>query len=105
MHECNGTAAQQFRFQGTPVQFTSMGSSPAVRVAGKCLDAPSAADGSRVQIYDCNNTDPQRVTVTSAGQLQLRGKCLSTASDSVSNGTPVVLAPCRSENSQIWQFR
>jgi hypothetical protein len=103
MFDCNGTAAQQFRFSSHDVQFTSTGTGQ-VHVLGKCLDAPSGAHGTRVQISDCNGSTAQRVTVTSAGQLETHGMCLSASGDA-SNGSAVILAPCRETSSQIWQFR
>jgi Ricin-type beta-trefoil lectin domain len=103
MLDCNGTVAQQFRFSSRDVQFTSTGIGQ-VQVAGKCLDAPSGAEGTRIQINDCNGTPAQQVTVTSAAQLQLHGKCLNANGDA-SNRAAVILAPCRETSSQIWQFR
>jgi alpha-galactosidase len=76
-----------------------------VQVVGKCLDAPDAAAGARVQLFDCNGTVPQQVTVTSAGQLQIQGLCLSLSGDNASNGALVVLTPCAAANRQVWQFR
>jgi len=103
MWGCNGTAAQQFRFSSRDVQFTSTGTGH-VQIAGKCLDAPGGAEGTRIQINDCNSTTAQQVTVTSAGQLQLRGMCVNANGDA-SNRAAVSLAPCRETSSQIWQFR
>jgi hypothetical protein len=102
--DCNGTAAQQFRFSSRDVQFTSIGTGQ-VHVVGKCLDAPNGAEGTRVQISDCNGTPAQHVTITSAGQLQMLRMCLGIANGDTSNGAAVVLAPCRETSSQIWQLR
>ncbi len=103
MWDCNGTNAQQFRFS-KEVQFASTGTGQ-VQVVGKCLDAPDATAGARVQIWDCNGTVPQQATLTSAGQLQMRGLCLSLSGDDASNRAPVVLTPCAAANRQVWQFR
>jgi hypothetical protein len=102
--DCNGTAAQQFRFSSRDVQFTSIGTGQ-VHVVGKCLDAPNGAEGTRVQISDCNGTPAQHVTITSAGQLQMLRMCLGVANGDASNGAAVILAPCRETSSQIWQLR
>jgi hypothetical protein len=104
MWDCNGTAAQQFRFSSRDVQFTSTGTGR-VGVVGKCLDAPANADGTRIQINDCNGAASQQVTVTSASELQMLGKCLSLANGDTSNSAAVVLAPCGATSSQVWQFR
>ena len=100
---CNGTEGQQFRFS-QHIQFTSTGAG-AVRVVGKCLDVPSNAQGTRVQIDPCNGAPAQQVTVTSTGELQMRGMCLDLANGNASNGAAVILAPCVPANSQTWQFR
>jgi hypothetical protein len=104
MFECNGTAAQQFRFSSRDVQFTSSGTGQ-VNVVGKCLDAPNGTEGTRIQINDCNGTVAQHVTVTSAGELQMLHMCLGLANGGAANGAAVVLLPCRDTSSQIWQLR
>ena len=93
MMNCNGTAAQQFRFSSDDVEFTSTGTGE-VHIVGKCLDAPSGAQGTRIQINDCNGTTAQHVTVTSTGELQMPDMCLDIANGDASNGAAVVLEPC-----------
>jgi hypothetical protein len=103
MLDCNGTAAQQFRFSSNDVQFTSTGTGH-VQVVGKCLDAPSAVRGTRIEINHCNGTNAQRVTVTRTGRLKMRDMCLDIANNA-SNHAAVVLTPCAGTSSEIWQFR
>lgn len=104
MFECNGAGAQQFRFSSRDVQFSSTGTGE-VHIVGKCLDAPSSAEGTGIQISDCNGTPAQQVTVTSAGQLQMLGRCVTIANADASNRTGAILAQCSETSGQIWQFR
>ena len=74
MWECNGTDRPAVPVQQKDVQFASIGTGQ-VQVVGKCLDAPDATAGARVQLFDCNGTDPatgdgdQRRASADAGPL------------------------------------
>ena len=75
---------------------------------GKCLDAHTDTDGTVLRSMTA--TKPilsETPSGSGAGQLELRGKCITVANDTAANGTPVVLEPCRVENSgtDIWQIR
>jgi lysophospholipase L1-like esterase len=74
-------------------------------VAGKCLDANtgSAADGTAVQIWGCNNTSAQQWTTNSAGSLTVLGKCLDATALGTANGTKVELWDCNGGANQQWQ--
>lgn len=71
----------------------------------KCLDDDSAgsADGTRVQIYDCNGSLAQLWTVNSDGTVQILGKCLDAYGGGTANGTRVQLYTCHGGANQ--QFR
>lgn len=104
LFKCNGSAAQQFQFTGRDVQFKSSGESPAVKVVGKCLDAPSGTTGTRVQIQPCDGKPGQRVTVAANGVLQMRGSCLDAGRGE--SGSPIELVPCdATADSDVWQLR
>lgn len=97
---CHQHEAQEFQFAGTDIQFNSVGTSSAVRVMGKCLEA----SGGGVRIKGCNGSAEQRVAVTPTGELKLLGKCITFRG----NGQPVELGACRAPGSvsdQLWQFR
>ncbi|MEE4543663.1 glycoside hydrolase family 76 protein [Streptomyces sp. V4-01] len=74
--------------------------------AGKCIDdnAASTADGSHVQIWTCNNSGAQQVTVASDGTLQILGKCLDVAFGGTGNNTLVQLWGCDGTGSQKWTY-
>lgn len=73
-------------------------------LAGKCLDvaAASTADGTPVQLYDCNGTAAQQWTVGSDGTLRALGKCLDITGGSTSNGAKVQLWSCTGGAAQQW---
>ncbi|HEY1179776.1 MAG TPA: PQQ-dependent sugar dehydrogenase [Phytomonospora sp.] len=76
---------------------------PVKGLAGKCADVAGAAtaDGTKVQLYDCNGTGAQQWTVT--GQtLKALGKCMDVAGGGTANGTKVQLWTCNGTGAQNW---
>ncbi|MBY8867852.1 chitinase [Streptomyces sennicomposti] len=73
-------------------------------LAGKCLDVAGAnsADGTGVQIYDCNGTAAQQWTVGADGTLRALGKCLDVTGNSTANGAKVQLWTCTGGANQKW---
>ncbi|WP_327292203.1 RICIN domain-containing protein [Streptomyces sp. NBC_01198] len=73
--------------------------------AGKCVDiaAAGSANGTAVQLYDCNGTTAQTWSVGSGSTLQALGKCLDVASAGTANGTKVQIWDCNGTGSQVWQ--
>jgi hypothetical protein len=70
---------------------------------GKCVDVAGAnsADGTQVQMYDCNGTAAQLWT-TSGSTVQTLGKCLDVAAANSANGTRVQLYTCNGTVAQQW---
>ncbi|MGW0669452.1 lectin [Streptomyces sp. NPDC002746] len=74
-------------------------------IGAKCLDddSGSAANGNKIQLWTCNDSAAQRVTVAVDGSLQVLGKCVEiTGSGGAANGTPVELWDCNGGNNQKW---
>ena len=65
-------------------------------LSGRCIDIPAAnaADGARLQMYDCNGTAAQQWTANSDGTLRAMGKCMDPAGGALTNGTPIQLVTC-----------
>jgi len=63
---------------------------------GRCIDIPGAnpADGTRLQMYDCNQTVAQQWTANSDGTFRAMGKCMDPAGGALTNGTPIQLVTC-----------
>ncbi|EOD68698.1 chitinase [Amycolatopsis vancoresmycina] len=77
---------------------------PITGIGGKCVDvaAASTANGTAVQLYDCNGTNAQQWTVGSDGSLQALGKCLDVTSAGTANGTTIQLWDCNGSTAQKW---
>ncbi|WP_234018185.1 MULTISPECIES: ThuA domain-containing protein [unclassified Streptomyces] len=74
---------------------------------GKCVDVAgsSSANGTAVQLYDCNGSDAQRWAVGSDGTVEALGKCLDVTGAGITDGTKVQLYDCNGSGAQVWQHR
>jgi hypothetical protein len=72
----------------------------------KCMDVRGAnpADGTPVQIYDCNNSSAQQWTRV-GNTFRAYDKCLDISGNSTANGALVVLWPCHNGGNQEWLLR
>jgi glucosylceramidase len=73
-------------------------------IAGKCIDVAGAAtaNGTAVQLFDCNTTGAQSWTVSPDGSLRALGKCMDVVSAGTANGTQVQLWDCNGTGAQQW---
>ncbi|MFF2202336.1 lectin [Streptomyces sp. NPDC058145] len=73
-------------------------------LAGKCLDVAGAnsADGTPVQLYDCNGTAAQQWTVGGDGTVRALGKCLDVTGNSTADGAKAQLWSCTGGANQKW---
>jgi glucosylceramidase len=99
-------AATSATFTWNGTQGSGGGGSPTGQITGyggKCVDVAGAnsANGTAVQLYDCNGTNAQRWTVT-GGTLQALGKCMDLTSGGTANGTQVQLYDCNGTGAQQW---
>ncbi|SEN79981.1 mannan endo-1,4-beta-mannosidase [Actinacidiphila rubida] len=71
---------------------------------GKCVDVAgaSSANGTAVQLYDCNGTGAQSWTVGADGTIRALGKCLDVTGQGTANGTPLQLWDCNGSGAQQW---
>jgi beta-glucanase (GH16 family) len=71
---------------------------------GKCVDVAGAnsANGTPVQLYDCNGSGAQQWSVGGDGSIRSLGKCLDVASANSANGTKVQLYDCNGSAAQQW---
>ncbi|WP_030351806.1 ricin-type beta-trefoil lectin domain protein [Streptomyces scopuliridis] len=83
---------------GTSGTFTGLG--------GKCLDVAggASANGTAVQLYDCNGSTAQRWTVGTDSTIRSLGKCLDVTSASTANGAQVQLYDCNGSGAQQWTY-
>ncbi|MEE1942869.1 family 16 glycosylhydrolase [Streptomyces sp. TRM 70361] len=73
-------------------------------LAGKCLDVAwgDSADGTPVQIHDCQGNAAQRWTVAGDGTIRALGKCLDVSGAGTADGTKVQLWECNGSAAQQW---
>ncbi len=74
-------------------------------LGGKCVDVAAAdtANGTAVQLYDCNSTAAQTWTVGSAdNSIKALGKCLDVTAASTASGTKIQLYDCNGTAAQKW---
>jgi glucosylceramidase len=77
---------------------------PVVGLAGKCLDVAgaSSANGTQVQLWDCNGTGAQQWTFGADGTVRALGKCLDVRDNGTANGTRVQIWDCSGAANQRW---
>ncbi|WP_416485946.1 ricin-type beta-trefoil lectin domain protein [Streptomyces sp. CL12] len=89
-----------------PVTPPPGGGSGAIKgIGGKCVDVAGAnsANGTAVQLYDCNGTGAQTWSAGADGTLRALGKCMDVMAAGTANGTKVQLYGCNGTGSQVWR--
>ncbi|SHL08727.1 ricin-type beta-trefoil lectin domain protein [Actinacidiphila paucisporea] len=73
----------------------------------KCVDvaAANSANGTAVQLYDCNGSGAQQWTVGTDGTVRALGKCLDVASAGTADGSKVQIYDCNGTAAQAWQHQ
>ncbi|MGW7285920.1 ricin-type beta-trefoil lectin domain protein [Streptomyces sp. NPDC054847] len=99
-----GKTSATFTWSGTQSGGSDQ-SGALVGLGGKCLDVAggSSADGTPVQLWDCNGSAAQRWTIRSDGSVQALGKCLDVTSGSTADGAKVQLYTCNGSGAQQWR--
>jgi hypothetical protein len=74
---------------------------------GKCVDvnAANTANGTHIQMWDCNATNAQLWTVSSDGSVRALGKCLDVTYGGTTNAIPVQLWDCNATGAQTWRVQ
>ena len=75
-------------------------------IGGKCVDVAGAAtaNGTAVQLYDCNGTSAQSWAWNSDGSVRALGKCMDVTGSSTANGAQVQLYDCNGTGAQQWTY-
>ena len=74
-------------------------------LGGKCVDvaAASSANGTAIQLYDCNGTNAQTWTVGNAdNSIKALGKCLDVTAAGTADGTRIQIYDCNGTAAQKW---
>jgi hypothetical protein len=69
---------------------------------GKCIDVPDAnfADGARLQMWGCNNTNAQKWSFTGGTLRSENNKCMDVAGGSTAGGAAIQLYTCNGTGAQ-----
>ncbi|MEV6207018.1 ricin-type beta-trefoil lectin domain protein [Kitasatospora sp. NPDC051914] len=111
---CSGTPQSPYQFTKTFNALTGTTTPPPTgrtgRITGyggKCVDvaAANSANGTAIQLYDCNGTAAQTWTVGTDGTVRALGKCMDVTAAGTANGTQVQLYDCNGTGAQQWQAR
>ena len=72
--------------------------------SGRSLDAPSTtANGTQLQLWDCNGQANQSWTAAAGGRLTLAGgKCLDASGQGATPGTAAIIWDCNGQTNQQW---
>ncbi|MGJ6960408.1 ricin-type beta-trefoil lectin domain protein [Streptosporangium sp. G11] len=75
-------------------------------IGGKCVDvaAASTANGTPIQLYDCNGSGAQQWTLGTDGTVRALGKCLDVTAASTANGAQIQLYDCNGTAAQRWTY-
>lgn len=73
-------------------------------IGGKCVDVAGAntANGTPIQITDCNGNAAQNWTVGGDGTIRALGKCMDVSGGGTADGTAVQLWDCNGSGAQKW---
>jgi ricin-type beta-trefoil lectin protein/putative Ig domain-containing protein len=80
---------------------------PVTGPSGNCIDdeAQGVAAGNPIQMWGCDQTVAQDWRLTSIGEWQVLGKCMTAQGGATSAGTPVVIGSCAGSADQLWTER
>jgi hypothetical protein len=73
--------------------------------SGRCADVPggTTANGTQVQLWDCDGSARQRWAYTASRQLTVYGtKCLDASGSGTANGTAAIIWDCHGGLNQQW---
>jgi mannan endo-1,4-beta-mannosidase len=74
-------------------------------IGGKCVDVASSgtANGTAVQLWDCNASSAQQWTVGHDRTVRAMGKCLDVTGQGTANGTLIQIWDCNGTGAQQWE--
>ncbi|MDQ2813113.1 MAG: ricin-type beta-trefoil lectin domain protein [Actinomycetota bacterium] len=86
----------------------TLNSDKTLRTLGRCLDIDGngTANGTKVELYDCNGVGGQQWVPQANGSLlnPQSGRCLDDPSGNITNGTPLQIYDCNGNAAQVFTF-
>jgi beta-glucanase (GH16 family) len=102
----NNTAVQLWDCQATAVDQHWTYANSTLKTLGRCMDVTSGgtANGTQVQLYDCNGTGSQTWQARADGSLYnpQSGRCLDDPNASTTNGARLQIYDCNGSAAQTW---
>jgi len=102
----NGAAVQLWDCQSGAVDQHWTYTGNTLQTLGRCMDVTSGGttNGTKVQLYDCNNTGSQQWVAQANGSLlnPQSGRCLDDPSGSTTNGARLQIWDCNGTGAQTW---
>jgi hypothetical protein len=102
----NGTAVQLWDCQTSSADQHWTWTGTALTTIGRCLDVTSGgtANGSLLQLYDCNGTGAQQWTQQANGSLKnpQSGRCVDSPAGATANGTRLQIYDCNGTGAQTF---
>jgi beta-glucanase (GH16 family) len=82
------------------------GGGGAITALGKCMDVAGAnpADGTPVQLWDCNGSNAQQWSRPGDGTIRALGKCLDVAGAGTADGTKLQIVGCNGNAAQQFTY-
>jgi hypothetical protein len=73
--------------------------------SSRCIDLPSSntANGTYLNLWDCNGQSNQQWTLTDSGQLTVLGRCLDVPNSSTTAGVQLQIWACSGGANQQWR--
>jgi hypothetical protein len=70
----------------------------------KCVDdnSGSSANGTKIEMWDCNGTAAQNWTIETDGTIRINGSCMDIIGAGTANGTLIELWTCNGGANQQW---
>ncbi|GGQ06501.1 hypothetical protein GCM10010266_32490 [Streptomyces griseomycini] len=100
------SSPRTFRRRLTAARRWTAGGDGTIRALGKCLDVTSGgtADGTPVQLWDCNGAAARQWVVTAARDIvnPRADKCLDVTGNSPADGTRLQIWTCTGGANQKW---
>ncbi len=100
----NNAAVQLWDCQSGAVDQHWTWNGSTLRTLGRCLDVTAAgtANGTKIQLYDCNGTGAQNWVAQSDGSLKnpQSGRCLDSPGGATANGTRLQIWDCNGTGAQ-----
>ncbi|MEV4615634.1 RICIN domain-containing protein, partial [Kitasatospora sp. NPDC049258] len=75
------------------------------KASGRCMNTPSAANSTRIEVRDCDGSGGQKFSPQADGSLRVQGRCVDASGRKTAPETPIVLYTCNGGTNQQWTLK